>query len=500
MARKPHIIIFNPDQFRSDAVAHLGNPASITPNLDRLAATEAVSFRNAYCQNPVCTPSRCSFMTGWYPHTAGHRTMHHMLRSHEPVLLKELKDAGYSIFWGGKNDLTPAQNSLEPFCDVKYVPKQPEGTVGFPSDDDWRGPRDGDNYFSFYAGKIETNGKPYWDRDGAYVDAAADWVRQYGKTSASDPDAKPICVYLPLVFPHPAYGVHEPYYSAIDRAKVPPRVPAPLDPSGKPIMLAGIRERQNLGGWTEDRWTELRATYLGMCMRVDDMFGQLVSALKDAGIYNNSAIFFFSDHGDYTGDYGLVEKNQNTFEDFNVKVPFLVKPPRGTPIKPRISNALVELTDFSETVYDLTGINPQYTRFGRSLLPVLTGSTDQHRDAVFCEGGRLRGEQHCKELESRSSTEQPDRRVGPYWPRISLQVQDTDHHGKAVMCRTQRYKYVRRLYEKDEFYDLEKDPAETLNRIDDPAYSDAIRTLRDRTLTFFMETGDVVPHNPDRRW
>ena len=57
MKKQPNIIIFNPDQWRGDVIGHLGNPAAVTPNLDRLAAEEAVSFRNAFCQNPVCTPA-----------------------------------------------------------------------------------------------------------------------------------------------------------------------------------------------------------------------------------------------------------------------------------------------------------------------------------------------------------------------------------------------------------------------------------------------------------
>ena len=74
-------------------------------------------------------------------------------------------------------------------------------------------------------------------------------------------------------------------------------------------------------GWSEERFTELRATYYGMCARVDAQFGKVVDALKDSGIYDDSAIFFFSDHGDFTGDYGLVEKTQNTFEDCLTRVP-----------------------------------------------------------------------------------------------------------------------------------------------------------------------------------
>lgn len=80
MQKRPNIIIFNPDQMRADAVSHLGSPAAKTPFLDSFARTEAVSFRNAFCQHPVCVPSRCSFTTGLYPHTTGHRTMAYLLR------------------------------------------------------------------------------------------------------------------------------------------------------------------------------------------------------------------------------------------------------------------------------------------------------------------------------------------------------------------------------------------------------------------------------------
>lgn len=105
--KRPHLLIFNPDQWRGDVMGHLGNSAAVTPTLDRLVQTEAVSFRYAYCQNPVCVPSRCAFMIGWYTHVRGHRTMFHMLHPDELMLLKTLKDAGYFVWWGGKNDVVP---------------------------------------------------------------------------------------------------------------------------------------------------------------------------------------------------------------------------------------------------------------------------------------------------------------------------------------------------------------------------------------------------------
>ena len=107
--KRPHIIIFNPDQMRADSLAHLGNPAAITPNLDAFARTQAVSFENAYCQNPVCVPSRCSFTTGLYPHVRGHRTMSYLLREEETSIFEELKQAGYHVWMNARKDLVAGQ-------------------------------------------------------------------------------------------------------------------------------------------------------------------------------------------------------------------------------------------------------------------------------------------------------------------------------------------------------------------------------------------------------
>ena len=304
-------------------------------------------------------------------------------------------------------------------------------------------------------------------------------------------------MFLALANPHPPYGIEDPWFSKIDRKKLPPRKKTPKEWSGKPSILKGIFESQNLQEWTEDRWDELRATYYGMCSRLDYQFGLLLDELKKKNVYDDTAIFFFSDHGDFTGDYGLVEKTQNTFEDCLTNVPFIVKPPRGIPIKPRVCNELVELVDFSATIYEMTGINPEYTYFGKSLLPILRGDTDIHRDAVFCEGGRLYGEEHAMEMESK--TELNPR--GLYWPRVRFQITDYEpYHGKAVMCRNKDFKYVKRLYETDELYDLSKDPEEINNIIEDPKYAKTLSYFKERMLTWYIETCDVVPFDTDRRF
>ncbi|MHA2179909.1 MAG: sulfatase-like hydrolase/transferase [Promethearchaeota archaeon] len=500
MNEKPNIIIFNVDQWRGDVLGHLGNPAADTPNLDKIVKTDGVSFSNAFCQNPVCTPSRCSFMTGWYPHVRGHRTMFHMLHldRNEPNLLEILRDNGYFTWWGGRNDLIPAQEDLRDHCDKHFWPKEEDlnrwghkWETNLHRDDEWRGKPEDDTYYSFFAGKLNPRyGEIYFDFDWAITLGAIDFLKSYN-------GEKPLCMYIALSAPHPPYGIEEPWFSKINRSKLPPRIKPPDNWDGKPSLLKGIYERQHLQGWTEEQWSELRATYYGMCSRLDHQFGLIIEALKKRNYYDDSGIFLFSDHGDFTGDYGLVEKTQNTFEDCLTRIPFMIKPPSNIYVKPRVCDGLVELVDFSETVYALTGISPNYSRFGKSLIPLLEGETENHRDAVFCEGGRLYGERQAMELESESNLNPS----GLYWPRVGLQATDDGpYHSKAIMCRTKDFKYVRRLYEKDELYDLNNDPEELINLIDDSKYNDMLNILKERMLTWYVETCDIVPFEIDWRF
>ncbi|MCG8502042.1 MAG: sulfatase-like hydrolase/transferase [Firmicutes bacterium] len=487
--KRPNIIIFNPDQFRADSLGHLGNPAAVTPNLDKICEEDGVSFRNAFCQNPVCTPSRCSFMSGWYPHVRGHRIMYYLMHVGEPVLLRSLKEAGYYVWWAGKNDLIADKDKMDLYCDVRISKQLNIQPTNVKVDQSWRGEMGGENFYSFFKGKIENEyDGPEGGSDWTIIRKAVDFIHEGSKD-------KPFCMFLSLTYPHPHYAVEDPWYSQIDRNKVPDRIPAPENWDKKPSMVKGLYERQNLSAKTEEQWTELKATYYGMCSRIDYQFGLLVDALKKEGVYDDTAIFVFSDHGDFTGDYGLVEKTQNTFEDCLTNVPFIVKPPSEVEVKPHVSDALVELIDFPATVEELVSIEPAHTHFGKSVLPILKGEKDEHRDAVFAEGGRLQGEEHCMEKESKGNK-------GPemiYWPRMSLQGSKGPEHTKATMVRTKEYKYVMRLYESDELYDLQKDPMELDNRIDDPTMKDALSQMKERLLKFYMETCDVVPHTMDKR-
>lgn len=522
---RPNIIIFNPDQMRRDVLGHLGSAAGCTPHLDRLVQSgEACSFSNAFCQNPVCTPSRCSFMTGWYPYTRGHRTMFYMLQPDEPCVLSVLKNEGYRVWWCGKNDLVAGQNGAEAYCDVYFKGKGAllsDGTYldkeyGFESA---RGTPGGPEYYSFYMGectfshvsrqicdehgrlteqgiKITPDKDVIRYRDKAYLKYAdSDWETFDRALELIDqnPENQPFCLYLTLTFPHPPYGVEEPFFSMPDAERWHARVPGFSASDKIPSMLTGIAANQGLHSYGEARFTRLRQAYLGMCARIDYQFDLLVQKLIEKGIYDDTAIFFFSDHGDFTGDYGLVEKTQNTFQDCLVNIPLIIKPPRGISVNNKECKSIVELIDVTETLYSIAKVDPHYTRFGFDLLPLITGEKEHVRDFAIAYGGRNYGETQASEISACSKTM-------PYMPRLSLQVrEDGPYHTKAVMIRDQEHKYVFRQYEKDEFYCLLSDPQEQNNQIDEPQVQPLIEQYRAALLRKIIETMDFVPERLDAR-
>jgi len=481
---KPNIIIINPDQMRADGMGHLGNPAAHTPNLDALAAV-GVSFSSAYCQSPVCVPSRCSFFTGLYPHTNGHRTMGHLMRPHEENLFGDMKKAGYYTVSSDRGDLMAGQypkyhkKLIDEYLRYKW-PSKPikhfNPALGEP---------ESEGYYSFLNGII-----PAKQPDGTARNTDDLTVRAAIRAIKKRPKNKPFFVFTGLFYPHPPYQIEKKYYDLIDKSKLPERIPNIKDADGKPLMERGLIDGMRAGEWGEERVNEIRAVYLAMCAKVDEQVGQIIEALKSEGIYDNTAVLFFSDHGDYTGDFGLVEKAQNCFPECLVNVPLLIKPPKNTPLDSGVNDSLAELTDICATVADMAGISIERSHFSKSLLPTMADKAVPHREYVCCEGGRLPGEAHCSEYENINPRDR-------YYPRLKLQSCENGEHTKAVMLRTKRYKYIRRLQETDEFYDMEKD--ERFNLINSPEYARQIKETETLMLDLFISTCDAVPADIDER-
>jgi arylsulfatase A-like enzyme len=450
----------------------MGNPLIRTPNADALTR-EGIAFSRCFSQATVCTPSRCSFFTGQYPHVRGHRTMHHMLTSEEPFLLSELKKQGYYVWWAGVNDVVRQEDRdrtvSECFHPGKAGARPSKSSAVKPGHH---------LFYAHYAGLID--GNSYISHDEACVAAAVEFLR--GRPP------EPFCLCLTLHDPHVPFQVEEPYYSMYDRTSLPTRIPKPEN--GKTEHMDIISELMGMDRLTDEDFRELLAVYYGMITKTDALLGRLADSVKENGYWEDSAVFVFSDHGEYAGDYGLVEKTQCTFEDDLTRVPLIVKFPSSVqaPRRDEPSDALV---DVYATVAELAQLPNNHTHFGRSLLPIGRGKTDHHRDEVFSEGGARMEEPHTHE--------QPVDSQQRYWPRMTAQTKYPETHGKAVMVRTAEWKYVKRLYEDDELYHLLQDPDELHNVAGIPRNAAVIGDLNERLARWYLDTCDVAPYRLDAR-
>ncbi|MBI4977693.1 MAG: sulfatase-like hydrolase/transferase [Spirochaetes bacterium] len=476
-----NFIIFNPDECRAESAGCYGHPLAPTPNLDRLAS-EGVRFDQCHVQHTVCTPSRASFMTGWYPHVRGHRTLWHSLRPDEPNLLRYMKNAGYDVLIGGKNDMLSPESTFDSVTDwnlgarsTRYKPGK-GGMQEYGIDD----PR----YYSFLhkpgASEIEEL------HDFRSVDGAIQFLK-------SKP-AKPFVIFLPISFPHCPYWAPGKWHDLIEPEKLPPL--RPKDMPGKPDFHALIRQYRRLGEIDEAMLRKINAVYLGMIGVVDHMLGELMQTLADTGLDKDTATFFFSDHGDYAGDYGLVEKWPSGLEDVLTRVPFVAKVPGNK--AGHVVKEQVEMFDMMATIMDLAGVKAEHTHFAQSLVPQLNGAAGDKERAVFAEGGYDTHEPNC--FEGRPGTDQGLRtKTNIYYPKALQQQEHPESVCRATMIRTMEYKLIRRPNGISELYDLTNDPQELNNRHDDPAYESARSALEKRMLDWYIHTADVVPHNDDPR-
>ncbi|OPZ86092.1 MAG: Choline-sulfatase [bacterium ADurb.Bin429] len=469
MPTHPNLILFMPETVRADAVFGPEGKCAFTPHLDALI-TEGGAFPYTFSQSPFCAPSRCCLATGQYPHTGGYRAFSHLVQPHEWNAFRELREAGYYTVAFGKNDML-AQGAVPLSFDEVDLRVKPEDYGQYT--DRRQEPK---HRYSFYQGKREG---PCHDTDWACIESALQFL--------DETHDRPFCLFLPLAFAHPTYVVEEPYYSLHDRASLPP--PLPYRPEDKRRYVCHLHESHGLGELMEDDLREIRAVYYGMISRVDAQLGQIVSRLRERGLYENTALFYFSDHGDYTGDYGLTEKWNAAFEDAMLRVPLACRIP-GFPAT-GVHNGLVEIIDLYATIMDVAGIQPRHPHFGCSLMPALRGEEFTGRDAVFAEAG-LREDENGRHLPPI-----PDDSI--YALRRDLVLNVPGINTRAAMARTERYKYVYCPGDRDELYDLRTDPGELMNRADDPALSAVRVVMKERLLRWLLETSDLLPYESDSR-
>ena len=466
----PNIVIFMPDSMRGDTISLGGavNSNIITPHMDRLAE-EGVAFTNCFSVNPYCVPSRCCTFTGQYVHSNGHRSMYQLLQPYEENLFKFLKVNGYNVIWAGRNDLFD-KNSIKLSTSKRFRIRPRFFKFNpFPKDHYLRK--------SFYYG--ETTKEESEDIDFFIIQDILKYLDSNLNT--------PFCLFIALNFPHPPYTVEEPYFSMYDRNKVPTPIQPKFD--DKPEYMRLMYERYGLMNLKEEDFKEIIATYYGMITRVDSQLGEVINKLKEIGEYETSAIFLFSDHGDYTGDYGLTEKWPNAFQDCLIRVPLIAKIPGIIP-KTKILDQMVQTIDIFPTILNITQIQTPYTHFGKNLIPLIKGNTDKIRNAVFAEGGYNTNEPQCFENVIKS----PDiPHLGIYYDKTNIPQQQPLTVARSAMIRTQSWKLIIRDAGKEELYNLVHDPNELNNLIDNPAHEKIKTDLKEQLLRWYLRTSDN-PH------
>ena len=297
-------------------------------------------------------------------------------------------------------------------------------------------------------------------------------------------------LYLPLSLCIPRSRHPRSSYGLYDPAKVPPLRPTGLP--NKPDFYEAVRRALRLDQLTEADFRQIQAVYLGMISYSDWMLGELMAALERTKHDRDTAVFVFSDHGEWGGDFGLVEKWPSACDGVLEHIPLIV---RGPGVKAgHVSREIVELYDVMATVLEMAGIEAQHTHFARSLTPQLRGGQGDPKRSAFCEAGYNVYEPQC--FEPLDEFPSPD---NVFYPKVKLQNEHPETVTRATMIRTLDFKLVDRPGGVSELYDLQKDPRELHNLYGNRSYTTPQEELHRRMLDWYIGTSDVAPKKHDPR-
>ncbi len=425
---RPNLLFYCTDQQRFDTIAALGNPHVRTPTLDALVHS-GTAFTHAYCQSPICTPSRASFMTGMYPSRVHNcRNGNGSWDNHPPLISKLIAEAGYDCGMIGKFHLQSSGHRTEPRLDDGYR----YWKFSHAPRDDWKTGHDYADWVRAQGGDLDEL-RNSEDRVPTELHQTT-WTSQRAIEFLSEERTGPWMLTLNPYDPHPPFIPPRSYREQFDPASLP-------GPYFQDSDLAEQAKFAAVDFQTQPEHPDcfdgrnVQALYYAMIAQIDDQFARILHHLRETNQLDNTAVIFTSDHGEMLGDHGLLYKGCRFFEGL-VRVPLIFSWPGH--IQANIqSDALVELTDLSATLLELAGVTPPEAMQGRSLLPILTGdaSPRHHRDHVRCE----------------------------YYDALDAHFVNGDGTF-ATMYRNRRYKLA--LYHGHnlgELYDLEDDPHEFQN-------------------------------------
>ncbi len=367
---KPNVLFLISDDHAAYVCGAYGNQKARTPNLDGFAET-GVRFTNAYCNSPMCTPSRQSFITGKVPHSVGVTMLRSALPEQALTIGELLKEHGYSTAAIGKMHFNSNlkhgfDHRLDHREHRQYLQENPPRPVpdDVPVLPRWRPFRD--------PASVWLNGMyyPY----GAYdEDMAGTWFAREAQKFLRDHVDEPFFLVASFYEPHSPFRFPIEYSGMFDPDSFDPPEPGPEDAWQMPEIFRDLTRSEKQG---------ITASYYTSTAFMDKNVGLVLDTLKETGLDENTLVIYLGDHGYNLGHHGRFEKHCSY--DEAVRAPLMIRLP-GSNRRNVASDALVEFIDVFPTIADVCGIEIPEDVEGRSLLPVVEGKTDEHREYAFSE-------------------------------------------------------------------------------------------------------------------
>lgn len=353
--KAPRMILFLSDQHRADVLGCAGDPRARTPHLDRLA-DQGTRFSNAFCNSPVCGPSRMSMLTGLLPTTNGVLTNRHALPSNIPTIAHVMAAAGYdTVLCGRMHFIGPDQRH--------GFQERLVGDIG-PADAAFReldlGPYTGFTGQGREMLKVSGPGSgPSALYDREVVDAALERL-------AAQPEDRPLFLVVGTHAPHNPYVCSKDLYDFYYEHLPPPDMKAIREfHAGTSPAIRSWWTSRNMEAVTSEEIRRSRAAYYGMVEEMDLQVGRLLEKVDPA----RDLFLYTSDHGDMAGEHGMFWKS--CFLDGAVKVPMIW---RGPDVEcGRDVSEPVSLLDLAPTFAAAAEADGLYGAEGDSLLQTLRG-------------------------------------------------------------------------------------------------------------------------------
>lgn len=477
--KSPNIVLIIADQFRADACKREGFALNTTPFLDSLAET-GIWFNRAYCASPACVPSRTSLMTGRFP-TATHVRSNMNLKDafFETDLIQVLRSKGYQTALIGKN-----HSYLKPEM-VDYWKEYSHLGVSNPQNEN-------DKAFNKYLEGthfyMEEKAAPFpaeMQLPARIVSDAKNWVKDEQKNSG-----KPFFLYVSIPEPHNPYQVSEPYYSMFPPELLPPVSVGPevLPTKGNKWVLQKEMMEMGYPGF-EKQIPRIRSNYYGMLRLIDDEVKNLVDYFRVNGLYENTIFIFVADHGDFTGEYGLIKKGVEVPECLT-RIPMIWHGP-GIVRSKAPSIAHVSNVDIMPTICDIIGTPIPEGVQGRSLWPMLQGKDypKEEFSSIIVQQGY--GGLHFTDLKE----------YDPYTQDGNLAKGKTEfdelntwsQSGTLRMLRKGDWKLVYDMQGSGQLYNLKEDPAEIQNLFGNAIFAAIQMELLQDMMAWELRTQDPLP-------